>query len=136
MQINRASLIEIHSALDAALGDTDVSHIEGDDELRDAAPVQWAAMKLAEMLNMEERTKAVTDEDRRLARDAIVAGWSTCNRLHTGDRKCDCDMGAIDDCTAKIEAIAKAIAEARGPTRRPLPSPAPDAATPSQQPPG
>jgi hypothetical protein len=40
----------IHSALDDALGDTDVEHME-DEELRDAHPVQWAAAKLAAVIN-------------------------------------------------------------------------------------
>lgn len=39
-------LHEIHSALDDALGDSDITHLE-DDELREAAPVQWAAQRLA-----------------------------------------------------------------------------------------
>lgn len=40
-------LQDIHSALDAALGDTDVDHIEDDIELRERHPVQWAAQKVA-----------------------------------------------------------------------------------------
>lgn len=44
------SLMEIHSALDDALGDTDVSHIEDDDELRAEHPTQWAAQKLADLI--------------------------------------------------------------------------------------
>lgn len=44
----------IHSALDDALGDTDVTHIEDDDELRAEHPVQWAAEKLAEVINSLE----------------------------------------------------------------------------------
>lgn len=46
----RDELQKIHSALDDALGDTDVSHIESDEELRDEQPVQWAAQKLAALL--------------------------------------------------------------------------------------
>jgi len=41
----------IHSALDDALGDTDVTHIEDDEELRDRHPIQWAAQKLAEVIS-------------------------------------------------------------------------------------
>lgn len=41
----------IHSALDDALGDTDVTHIENDEELRDQHPVQWAAQRLAEVIS-------------------------------------------------------------------------------------
>jgi hypothetical protein len=44
------SLMEIHSALDDALGDSDVTHIEDDDELRGEYPTQWAAQKLAELI--------------------------------------------------------------------------------------
>lgn len=40
----------IHSALDDALGDTDVTHIGDDEELRDRHPVQWAAEKLATII--------------------------------------------------------------------------------------
>jgi hypothetical protein len=40
----------IHSALDDALGDTDVTHIEDDNEMRDRYPVQWAAEKLAAVI--------------------------------------------------------------------------------------
>lgn len=43
----------IHSALDDALGDSDITHMD-DDELRDAAPVQWAAMKLAKVIDRVE----------------------------------------------------------------------------------
>lgn len=43
-------LREIHSALDDALGDTDVTHIEDDDQLREEEPIQWAAMRLAELI--------------------------------------------------------------------------------------
>lgn len=46
----RKQLQEIHSALDDALGDSDVSHIESDEELRSEAPIQWAAQKLAEII--------------------------------------------------------------------------------------
>jgi hypothetical protein len=41
----------IHSALSDSLGDSDVTHIESDEELRDAEPVQWAAMRLAIILD-------------------------------------------------------------------------------------
>lgn len=41
----------IHSALDDALGDTDVTHIESDEELRERYPVQWAAMELAKIIS-------------------------------------------------------------------------------------
>jgi hypothetical protein len=40
-------LQSVHSALDRALGDSDVTHIENDDELHDEYPVQWAAEWLA-----------------------------------------------------------------------------------------
>ena len=45
-----ASLQEVHSALDGALGDSDVTHIEDADELREQYPVQWAAQRLAEII--------------------------------------------------------------------------------------
>jgi hypothetical protein len=41
----------IHSALDDALGDTDVSHVENEDELRQEHPVQWAAERLAGVIS-------------------------------------------------------------------------------------
>jgi hypothetical protein len=40
----------IHSAIDDALGDSDVVHLDGD-ELRDVHPAQWAAQRLAEIIN-------------------------------------------------------------------------------------
>ena len=48
----------IHSALDDALGDTDVTHIEDDDELREREPVQWAAQEIARILRIDEETEA------------------------------------------------------------------------------
>jgi len=41
----------IHSALDDALGDSDITHIEDDEDMRDDYPVQWAAQKLAEVIS-------------------------------------------------------------------------------------
>lgn len=43
---------QAHSALDDALGDTDVSHVESDDALRQDHPVQWAAMTLAHAITL------------------------------------------------------------------------------------
>lgn len=43
-------LREIHSALDDALGDSDVTYIEDDEELRERVPTQWAACKLAQII--------------------------------------------------------------------------------------
>ena len=43
--LNELSLI--HSALDEALGDTDITHVESDEELREEFKVQWAAEHLA-----------------------------------------------------------------------------------------
>jgi hypothetical protein len=50
-------LRSVHSALDDALGDTDVSHIENDDELRNEHPVQWAAFWLAQAIEALEEAK-------------------------------------------------------------------------------
>lgn len=44
------ALQEVHSALDDALGDTDITHVEDDDELRTEYPVQWAAQRLAALI--------------------------------------------------------------------------------------
>jgi phage shock protein A len=44
------TLKAILSALSEGLGDTDITHIEHEDELRREEPVQWAAMKLAQLL--------------------------------------------------------------------------------------
>lgn len=41
---------KIHSALSDALGDSDVTHIESDEEMREQEPVQWAAQKLAALI--------------------------------------------------------------------------------------
>lgn len=44
----------VHSALDEALGDSDVTHIEDDAELRKRHPVQWAAQHLAQAISLLE----------------------------------------------------------------------------------
>jgi hypothetical protein len=44
-------LMKIHDALDDALGDSDITHIEDDAELRDEYPTQWAAQHLMEIIN-------------------------------------------------------------------------------------
>lgn len=44
------ALQEVHNALDDATGDTDITHIEDDDELRNQYPVQWAAQRVAEII--------------------------------------------------------------------------------------
>lgn len=46
----RAKLREIHSALDDALGDSDIEH-KSLAELRETAPTQWAATKLALLID-------------------------------------------------------------------------------------
>ena len=45
----------IHSALDDALGDIDVTYIEDDEQLRDRYPVQWATERLAEIIRELEQ---------------------------------------------------------------------------------
>lgn len=44
-----ARLQGIHSALDDALGDSDIEYMD-DEELRDAHPTQWAVGRLAEII--------------------------------------------------------------------------------------
>ena len=48
-----AALKEVQSALDDGLGDSDITHLE-DDELRTDYPVQWAAQRLAKIINSLE----------------------------------------------------------------------------------
>lgn len=43
-------LVEIHSALDEALGDTDMYGCLTDSELREEEPVLWAAQKIAGLI--------------------------------------------------------------------------------------
>lgn len=50
-----ADLRAIHSVLDAGLGDSDVTHIESDEELRERHPFQWAAERLAGVIQKLER---------------------------------------------------------------------------------
>ena len=52
-QRTAASLREIHSALDDGLGDLDVTYMD-DDELRESHPVQWAAGKVASLIESLE----------------------------------------------------------------------------------
>lgn len=65
-----------------------------------------------------------TEADRQLARDAMVAGWNACKQTNyfgmNARQKCDCDLGTIDGCRAKVEAVARAIAAARLNSSRPL----------------
>jgi hypothetical protein len=49
-EIDRLVLVEIHDIISDLLGDSDVTHIEDEAELRAEEPVQWAAMRLAKML--------------------------------------------------------------------------------------
>lgn len=51
----------IHAALDEALGDSDIEYMD-DEELRDVHPTQWAAQKLAVLI--QEIEAALTSEDR------------------------------------------------------------------------
>jgi hypothetical protein len=60
----------------------------------------------------------VTEDDRIAAREAIIEAWNNCKQTNSiGNRQprslCDCDLGAIDGCKAKIESVARAIAFAR-----------------------
>jgi hypothetical protein len=70
-------LMKVHSALDGALGDTDVSHIENDDELREEQPVQWAAQRLMEVIAELEKVETVICPDCRGERRV---GGSLCKR--------------------------------------------------------
>lgn len=45
-----SELKEILSALDEALSDSDITHVESDDEMRSEYPAQWAATRLAKMI--------------------------------------------------------------------------------------
>lgn len=42
-------LRQIHSTLDKVIGDSDITHLEAD-ELREASPIQWAAERLAAII--------------------------------------------------------------------------------------
>ncbi len=55
-------LSQVHSALDDALGDTDITHIEDEDELRDEYPIQWAAERLAGIIAYL-KSSAITDKE-------------------------------------------------------------------------
>ena len=52
----------------------------------------------------------ISMDDIQIAKDAMVEGWNGCTNYFG---KCDCDLGAIDGCKARVEAIAAAIAKAR-----------------------
>lgn len=59
----------------------------------------------------------VTDTDRQMAQDAMVAGYEACQLNPHGfgykEKRCACDLGSIVGCRARVEAIAAAIATAR-----------------------
>lgn len=46
----RKALEEIASVLDKSLGDSDITHLETDEEIRDYAPVQWACSEINKLL--------------------------------------------------------------------------------------
>lgn len=62
-------------------------------------------------------TITISDEDRKAASDAMVAGWNACPRNpYRGPLvgpMCLCELNTIDGCQARVEAIATAIAQAR-----------------------
>lgn len=62
-----------------------------------------------------DNSVVVTETDREMAREALAIGWDNCKSCPERDDKiaCDCDLGAVDGCVAKVEAIAEAIARAR-----------------------
>lgn len=71
----RETLEEVADALDKALGDSDLTHIEDDEELRDAAPVQWACAQINKLLqsstdSSEGVASAPTADE---SRDAFIA---------------------------------------------------------------
>lgn len=49
--VPREKLEEIASALDRSLGDSDITHLETEEEVRDAAPAQWACSEVNKLLN-------------------------------------------------------------------------------------
>lgn len=59
----------------------------------------------------------MTPEDIQAARDAMVAGHDACKMIghfcRDEDVHCNCDLGKIDGCKARVEAIAAAIAKSR-----------------------
>jgi hypothetical protein len=58
-----------------------------------------------------------TIADEKMARSAIVDGWTNCMRCPTKPlmtaKLCDCDSGAIDGCQEMVKAVANAVALAR-----------------------
>lgn len=44
-------LIRVHRALDDALGDSDITHVENDRDLRSQHPMQWAEEQLAKIID-------------------------------------------------------------------------------------
>ncbi len=77
----RARLEEIAEALDDALGDTDATHLESDEEIREAYPVQWACSEVNKLLHgtAVPEAAAMDDMDKRLLA-ALV------NLLHSLER--------------------------------------------------
>ena len=50
VMVPRGVLEEIASALDVGLGDSDLTHFETDEEVREGAPLQWACSQLNRLL--------------------------------------------------------------------------------------
>ena len=82
-----AKLEEIASVLDKSLGDSDLTHIESDDELKEVAPVQWACSQINKLL--QERHRPEHGE-----------GWRTCEfcgcNTNAKLRRC-CERGFVAD---------------------------------------
>ena len=59
----------------------------------------------------------ISMDDIQIAKDAMVEGWNGCKQTNyfgiNARARCDCDLGTIDGCKARVEAIAAAIAKAR-----------------------
>lgn len=50
VSVSRELMADVISVLDKHLGDTDITHFETDDEVKDHAPLQWACSQLSALL--------------------------------------------------------------------------------------
>lgn len=95
----REKLEEIASKLDSALGDSDLTHIEDDDELRRVAPAQWACSEINKLLQE-------TPVSSSAAPDAMVVSQGMDHRAMI-ERITDCPVGTkLYKHSAPVSAIA------------------------------
>jgi hypothetical protein len=101
----RAVLEEVADALDRALGDTDITHIEDDEELRDQYPVQWACTQvnlLLQSATLPEAPQPATQRSDPADIKELAVFWS---RMPSGATDALSNAGACRLARAYLDAL-------------------------------